>query len=115
MLLDDHHLLRKNVAVVLRKRHQPKFTAQAVRKLGRLSTILAVGNESVTGLSQEPTLREALVKKLSAYLPKESSTSVSGVERRVRHTGTFTRDSIGDTVVCNRNKTTLREVKAMVS
>lgn len=66
------YILDRTVVIPLRSRHQPKFTSQAVRKLGRLSSILGNNNDSEYGdnvLPAEPTIREALIKKLASYLP----------------------------------------------
>ncbi|KAJ6524888.1 hypothetical protein DFH09DRAFT_1372073 [Mycena vulgaris] len=73
-----------------RLRHQTKSTAQAVRRHGRLSTILV--NEASGGNHKEPvpSLRQTLIKKLAAVVPtSDTLNKTTGVDRYVRHAGTF--------------------------
>lgn len=69
-------------------------------------------------MDQPATLREALVKKLASYVPEGHIQSFDGataaVARRVRYTGTFTRDLPNESTTRAQTKATVRQKAAMV-
>lgn len=109
------HVLNRDLVVQIRSRHQPKSTTLAVRKVGRLSSLLQARTATERpNESDGPSLREALVKKLASLVP-EDKTSTAGVGRRVRHTGTFTHDDVALSTARQRNKETVRQAQGHVS
>ena len=108
LLLASNGQLNTQILVAERTRHQTKATAKAVRQRGQSSYI-------VKPLKDDPSLREALVKRLSNIVPTtDKMNATTGVDRRVRHTGSFTSASQpSDTR--NKNKTALRVASASVS
>lgn len=120
--LVDGQTLDEDRTFAIRKRHQPRSTSQAVRKLGRLTTIMEGGSRSTNSAASSSTssvapngltLREALLKRLANLVP-EAKLSTAGIDRRVRHTGTFTRDDVTLSETRKRNKATIRQVAATV-
>ncbi|KAJ7709362.1 hypothetical protein B0H16DRAFT_1821435 [Mycena metata] len=102
--------LNDSLLVSERLRHQTKSTAQAVRQHGRLSTVLVKGNG---GISEEkgPSLRETLLKKLAAIVPaSDTLNKTTGVDRHVRHAGTF--GGTDERNVRTQNKATVQGVAA---
>ncbi|KAJ7723096.1 hypothetical protein DFH07DRAFT_759651, partial [Mycena maculata] len=73
-----------------RLRHQTKSTAKAVRQHGRLSTVMANRNKGETPKESGPSLREDLIKRLASAVPvSDTFNKTTGVDRHVRHAGTF--------------------------
>lgn len=88
-----------------------------MRKVGCLSSLLEActsRNDPSSTASSELSLHEALLRKFANLVP-EAKTSMAGIDCRVRHTGTFTRDDIILLAACKRNKDTVREVQGLVS
>ncbi|KAJ7745879.1 hypothetical protein DFH07DRAFT_924502 [Mycena maculata] len=79
------------ILVVERMRHQTKSTTKAVRKHGRLSTIME--NRTAGRTESGPSLRESLLMRLAglaATVPtSDTFNKTTGVDRYVRHAGTF--------------------------
>ncbi|KAJ7683601.1 hypothetical protein B0H17DRAFT_1137725 [Mycena rosella] len=108
------HELNHGVLVKERMRHQTKSTAKAVRQHGRLSTAMANRNNSTTTTEERgSSLRERLMKKLASVVPvSDTVNNTTGVDRYVRHAGTFG----GSGVPANaqtQNKATVQKVAAM--
>ncbi|KAJ7483382.1 hypothetical protein FB451DRAFT_1234359 [Mycena latifolia] len=114
LVVDDK--LNGDLLVSERLRHQPKSTAKAVRKHGRMSTLMASRNEgnTVTSAESGPSLRETLIKCLATAVPtSEAFNKTTGIDRYVRHAGTF---SGSEVVVAGskraENKATVQAVAA---
>ncbi|KAI0696274.1 hypothetical protein BC835DRAFT_878998 [Cytidiella melzeri] len=74
--------------VKLRARHEPPFVARAIRQSAR--QCLSNGNNSEANNTSESTLRQTLVTRLATLTYDAiTSSSSSGVARRVRHTGSY--------------------------
>jgi len=88
--------------------------AKAVRQRGHTFTTLTFNDRSFKRFVEEgPTLRESLLLHLSSLgVAVTTSTSTAGVNRQVRHTGTFTEASSGTTQA--KNKATVRMAAATV-
>ncbi|KAJ7176926.1 hypothetical protein C8R46DRAFT_1346848 [Mycena filopes] len=105
----DHTLL-----VSERARHQTKSTAKAVRQHGRLSTSMVNRNNAVGNSADGPSLRDQLVQKLALVVPGATDLSLnktSGVDRFVRHAGTFGGVGVPSSVRA-QNKTIVQKVAA---
>ncbi|KAJ7433413.1 hypothetical protein FB451DRAFT_1380348 [Mycena latifolia] len=95
-------------------RHQTKSTAKAVRQHGRLSMVMVNRNNSgePSATRRGPSLRERLIKKLASVVPASDTVNkTTGVDRYVRHAGTFG----GSGVPANartQNKATIQKVAA---
>ena len=95
----------------MRLRHEPSFVTKAVRQHGRIPLTFndRTFNRFVT---EGPTLRESLVLHLESLGTHVSmSTSTAGVNRQVRHTGTFSEQSMSTQT---KNKATVRLAAANV-
>ncbi|KAJ6594796.1 hypothetical protein B0H19DRAFT_1284500 [Mycena capillaripes] len=88
LALSIDNVLNDSLLVSERLHHQTKSTAQAVRQHGRLSTVLINGSHGASKAG--PSLRETLIKKLAAVVPtSDTLNKTTGVDRYVRHAGTF--------------------------
>ncbi|KAJ7652490.1 hypothetical protein DFH06DRAFT_1331114 [Mycena polygramma] len=101
------------VLVSERKRHQTKSTKNAVRVLGRASLSMLKRKTGVSATPESaPSLRESLLARLAAVLPPpDSRTKTAGVDRYVRHAGTFGGSGVPATVRA-QNKATVKSVAA---
>ncbi|KAJ7780986.1 hypothetical protein B0H16DRAFT_1496749 [Mycena metata] len=98
------------ILVSERMRHQTKSTQRAVRQHGRLSIIMQ--NRAEGRPESGPSLRETLIKRLAAAVPSSDMTSkTTGVDRYVRHAGTFG-GSGAPANVRVQNKATVKSVAA---
>ncbi|KAJ6585790.1 hypothetical protein B0H19DRAFT_926943 [Mycena capillaripes] len=109
----DTTMLHKLILVSERMRHQTKSTAKAIRVHGRASTSML---KRKTGVAAEPesgpSLRESLLARLAAVIPaSDSRTKTTGVDRYVRHAGTFGGSGAPATVRA-QNKATVKSVAA---
>ena len=86
--------------------------ARAVRQRGHM--MLTFNDATFKRFVEEgATLRESLLLKLSSLgVAVSTSASTAGVNRQVRHTGTFTDVASGTTQA--KNKATVRMAEAMV-
>lgn len=89
--------------------------AKAVRQRGHTLSTLAFNDQTFKRFIEKgPTLRESLLLHLSSLgVAVTTSTSTAGVNRQVRHAGTFTETSSGTTQA--KNKATVRMAAATVS
>ncbi|KAJ7736423.1 hypothetical protein B0H16DRAFT_1730764 [Mycena metata] len=102
----DHVLL-----VAERMRHQTKSTAKAVRQHGRLSTVMVNRNNSVSKSEDGPSLRDKLIEKLASVVPEDTANKTTGVDRYVRHAGTYGGAGVPSSVRA-QNKATVQKVAA---
>ncbi|KAJ6570704.1 hypothetical protein B0H10DRAFT_1964583 [Mycena sp. CBHHK59/15] len=100
------------ILVAERMRHQTKSTAKAVRQYGRLSTIMEKCAAGHLDSESGPSLHETLLKRLAAAVPtSDALNKTTGVDRYVRHAGTFG-GSGAQTDVRVQNKATVKSVAA---
>ncbi|KAF8171785.1 hypothetical protein K438DRAFT_2024000 [Mycena galopus ATCC 62051] len=93
-------------------RHQTKSTAKAVRQYGRLSTIMEKRAAGRPDSESGPSLRQMLLQRLAAAVPISNDLNrTTGVDRRVRHAGTFG-GSGAQADVRVQNKATVKSVAA---
>ncbi|KAF8803503.1 hypothetical protein BYT27DRAFT_7259964 [Phlegmacium glaucopus] len=106
------HQLNREILVAERRRHETSFMAKAVRQRGHTATTLTFNDRTFRRFVEEgPTLRESLLLQLSSLgVAVTTSTSTAGVNRQVRHNGTFTEASSGTTQA--KNKATVRMAAA---
>ncbi|KAJ6504529.1 hypothetical protein DFH09DRAFT_943717 [Mycena vulgaris] len=102
--------LNNLILVAERMRHQPKSSAKAVRQHGRVSVSMMRRNAAAVPVG--PSLRESLLARLAATVSRaETGSKTTGVDRYVRHTGTYG----GSGVPANmrvQNKATVKSVAA---
>lgn len=100
-------VLNAATLVELRQRHQTMFAAKAVRRC-----------QQATFTSTSPkelTLRQRLIKKLAALADSKGDAKVStGLNRRVRYTGTYAPTAAHLSETRHENKETLRDAAATV-
>ncbi|KAJ6609212.1 hypothetical protein B0H10DRAFT_2226075 [Mycena sp. CBHHK59/15] len=91
--------------------HQTKSTANAVRQHGRLSLIME--NRTAGVKDSGPSLRESLLKRLAAAVPTwDTLNKTTGVDRYVRHAGTFRGSGVPATVRIQNKATVKNAVSA---
>ncbi|KAH7929600.1 hypothetical protein BV22DRAFT_1029216 [Leucogyrophana mollusca] len=103
--------LNHDVLVSIRQQHQPLSTAKAVRQANRLPSALppsAQPSATLAEVEPQPSVREAILKRLSALVPDPHSTT-AGANRQIRHTGVFV---MGQTNTRAAQKVTLQDATA---
>ncbi|KAH9945584.1 hypothetical protein B0H21DRAFT_709290 [Amylocystis lapponica] len=99
-----------------RTRHQTMFAAKAIRQ--NLRTQVGASEESpVNSLLSKPgtapSLRQQILARLKEIVPEvQQSGATSGVDRRVRHAGTYSARSAEEVDTRKQNKETLQSVAA---
>ncbi|KAK7039864.1 hypothetical protein R3P38DRAFT_2514522 [Favolaschia claudopus] len=100
------------ILVSERMRHQTKSTSKAVRQHGRLSTIMERRSKGTTESESGPSLREMLIQRLAVAVPAaDTLNKTTGVDRYVRHAGTFGGSGAPSNVRA-QNKATVKGVAA---
>ncbi|KAJ7778679.1 hypothetical protein DFH07DRAFT_950687 [Mycena maculata] len=98
--------------VTERLRHETKLTAKAVRQHGRLSTVMVNRNKGETK-ETGPSLRETLIKRLATAVPaSETFNKTTGIDRHIRHAGTFSGPEAPAGTKRAENKATVQEAAA---
>ncbi|GLB36846.1 putative ulp1 protease family, C-terminal catalytic domain [Lyophyllum shimeji] len=109
--------LNREILVSERKKHETRFTAKAVRQNGRALALPLNDRTFDRFVTKGATLREALLLHLHSVAPEAPSPSnatTSGINRQVRHTGTFADPSSSRSETTqSKNKATVRMAAAM--
>ncbi len=112
LLVTAEHLNRE-ILVAERRRHETVFMARAVRQRGHMMLTKFNDRTFKRFVEEGATLRESLLLHLSSIgIAVSTSASTAGVNRQVRHTGTFTEATSGTTQ--EKNKATVRMAAATV-